>query len=209
MAYQYLKSNPKDEMGKRFEGLFKLTRTSRKLPRLFKSVNELLALRTLLQSHGDPYTTLIDAVGKVGFANYWFFDNLLFLEQAKFITFQPDHSISYWSNFGWTIGNLSKVIVGLLKLQENFEKESKLRSKTSGDEKDGDRLKVDLAVLRAARTKLLLNVLASFLDTLVSSNGIQWPHKVLGQGLNDGVLGFCGSLSALITGYYRWKEVNK
>ena len=151
----------------------------------------------------------VEVISAVGWGNYWFFDNLVYLTNAKFL--QGDKkTYAYWGAFGWTIGLLGKVILSVRELLKSANEEAALReSLKTADGKTAEEIKPKIAALVGKRTQQTLNLAANAADLLVASNGIEIPAKVLGQGLNDGVLGACGLFSALVAGYYAWFEVNK
>jgi len=224
IAYQYLSANPKDETGLKWQGLFALTRDSRKLTRLFKTVNELNTLQGFFKPEAskDPFGQAVNIVGRVGWGAYWFWDNLVYLNKAKFYTNPNKIDLAYNGALGWTIGLLCSIILNARELALSFDSEASLlnklrstNSKLTGDSlKDKDaqeevaKLRKDIDGLVNKRTKTALTLLGNIADFAVAANAIQLWEKTLGYKLNDGVLGFLGSFSATIGLYYRWREVN-
>jgi len=49
--------------------------------------------------------------------------------------------------------------------------------------------------------KNIIDIIGKLGDLLISSNGIGLPEKLLGKGLNDGVLGLCGLVASLVSLY--------
>jgi len=201
LMYHYLSQDPKSATGQKFKGLFAMTRDARKLVRLFKSINEFVTIQDLLNKKGDPVTQGIQIVGRVGWGQYWFFDNLVYLQKAKF--YEPATDAAYWGALGWFYALVCGIVVNVRELGNIAEQERALKSKERTDE-----TKKQWAALQDKKQKLSLQTVANLADLTCAANGIKIPEKLLGYGLNDGILGICGVISATIAGYYRWREVN-
>jgi hypothetical protein len=205
LMWYHLRSDPKSDMGKRFQGLFQLTRDARKLPRLLKVLNEIKNIRGFVQKGGDATEQTLNIVSKAGFGMYWTFDNLDYLKKAKFYEVTAV-DISYWAMFGWTVGLVASILGHLRKIRALNAEEATLLASAEAEEKAAkDRLRT----LRAERTKAMVNMIGNLGDLVVSSNGIKLPKNVLGFDFNDGLVGVGGFVSAIISGYYSWKTVNK
>jgi len=204
LMWAFLQNDPKNDLGLRFKGLFEATRDARKLTRYFKTLGELNQLQAfLIKGTNDNLQLVLTIAQKLGMANYWFWDNLMYLKKAKFLKSEVD--FNYYANLGWTVGLLFSILMALKNIKENLDQEANYIR--NPDSVKGDYNK-QLASVRAARTKLILNLVANLGDLTVCSNAIQLPQKIFGRGLNDGVMGVGGLLSALITGYYQWYLVN-
>ena len=67
-----------------FRGLFTNMALSRKLFRLFKSVNEYVTIKGFLKSDA-PLDNALTILSRLAFLGYWLFDNLAALIQIRFI----------------------------------------------------------------------------------------------------------------------------
>jgi len=207
LMWYLLKHDPKSEMGLRFKGLFETTRDARKLTRYFKTLNEVKAIETVFASPDkDSANNVLTLLSKIGMANYWFWDNLVYLKKAKFL--KSDVDFNYYANLGWTVGLVFSILLALKKIKDNIDEETKIQSNIESSTTTTDVANKQLAKLRNQRLKLVLNMVANLGDLTVASNGIQLPQKLIGQGFSDGVMGIGGLLSALITGYYLWLDIN-
>jgi hypothetical protein len=220
MFWFLLSRDPKSDRGLRLKALAGAVGQARKLARLGKTGNEVLALRKLIQFEGDPVDTTINIVGKVGLANYWLFDNLSWLTKINVLKYTPQEleSMNYWANFGWFWGVLAKLVVDLKALQATSAEEARLRSThaanmnaAASDEKQVEALvsayRQGTANLQAKRSRLTLNIIGSAGDLIVAGNAIQLPLKYLGYQLNDGVVGAAGLTSGVLTGYLAWQDM--
>eukprot|EP00389_Voromonas_pontica_P013965 GDKH01021616.1.p2 GENE.GDKH01021616.1~~GDKH01021616.1.p2 ORF type:complete len:71 (+),score=17.37 GDKH01021616.1:3-215(+) len=58
-----------------------------------------------------------------------------------------------------------------------------------------------LEAVKAERTTIYINITKNLGDLVSSTNGIELPHKLLGHGYSEGLLGCGGLVSALLTCY--------
>lgn len=212
LMWHYLSADPKSATGEKFKGLFAMTRDSRKLIRLFKYINEIATMQDLLKKGGDPVDQALNLVSRFGWGQYWFFDNLVYLQKAK--VYQTTTDVNYYGMLGWFVALLTGIIVNLRQYAKAADEEAAALAKyrVAKEEKSSEagvaEARKRLTDASNKRIKLLVTIAGSTADLIVASNGIQLPQKVLGHGLNDGVLGFLGCTSAVIAGYYRWKDLN-
>lgn len=78
---------------------------SRKLFRLFKSVNEYQKILQYLRTkNSNEYLHYANILTRVGFMIYWFFDNLSVLARIKFLENVDKDTATYRAGFWWMIG---------------------------------------------------------------------------------------------------------
>jgi len=204
LMFYFLSADPKSATGEKFKGLFAITRDSRKLVRLFKYLNEFATIQELLKKGGDPTIQALQISARIGWAQYWFFDNLVFLQKAKAYTTTTD--LNYYGALGWFYALSVGLFMNVREFVNILDQEASL-SKKYHAEKNED-TKKSLIAVRAKKTKAALSSIGNVGDLICAANGIQIPHKILGHGLSDGTLGIAGLVSALIAGYYRWQDLN-
>eukprot|EP00743_Colponemidia_sp_Colp-15_P003585 GILK01003867.1.p1 GENE.GILK01003867.1~~GILK01003867.1.p1 ORF type:complete len:267 (+),score=40.56 GILK01003867.1:43-801(+) len=199
IAWYLLTSNP--DMSKRFSGLMVGMRDARKLFRLFKSVNEYQKVMMTAMGKGDSFTKTMTIISRLGFLQYWIFDNLVILCNTKFLKQSPAQYTKLGS-LGWFIGLVSAIILECVNLADSFDRESRL-VKSQGT-KTAEEVQLELKAIRDARTGTYLNIIKNLGDTITASNGIELPKMLVGKQFNEGLVGLGGLTSALITCYQLW-----
>jgi len=227
LAWILLRSDAKNTTGLKFQGLFGMTRDSRKLVQLFRFLNELAMLQDLLKSNSNASSSTqsveveqaLSVVSRIGWMQYWVCDNMVYLQKAKFTANTTD--FNYYAMLGWFVALSTGLILSgrqLSRVQQEVlqavEKYRIAKSSTSASTPNSDS-EVLVAESRkrmvdamAKRVKLVVNMVGNTADLLVASNGVQLPHRIIGGPFSDGMLGALGCLSASIASYYRWKELN-
>ena len=98
---------------KRFNDLYVLTRDSRKVFKLFRTLQEtkniLDKIKDLLWKK-EKVPIVLDILSRLGFMIYWIFDNLVILNRLKLIQSDNINTLSYWSHFGWVMK--SQTLIG-------------------------------------------------------------------------------------------------
>jgi hypothetical protein len=201
MMYRLLTADPKSVQGEQLKSLFVHTREARRLTNLFKTLNELLLLQDALKKGGDPITQGLVVTARVAWMQHWICDNLLFMKQAKI--YQTTTDLNYYAMLAWFVALSSGLITSTRDLMNLQAQEKALKAKERTDE-----TKKAWQSLQDKKARLVISMFGNFADLLCALNGIQIPHKVLGWGFNDGVLGALGMISSVIAGYYRWKDLN-
>jgi hypothetical protein len=222
IKYNLLSADPKSEWGLRFAGLFAMTRDSRKVGRLFKTINEIQTVRNLIRKYNkadDSHALTSDAtarfvlqvLGRIGMGTYWLFDNLNWASKAKFIKKNPD--FAYYSSLGWWIGIVTSIADTLLALKAENAKRARAMKKlqalldaaNDGDAKAVDDNASELAAVKAqlktlanVRFWLYLKIVGSLGDMATASNGWGFTERCLGYKFNDGIIGACGFVSGAV-----------
>jgi hypothetical protein len=171
-----------------------IARDSRKIFRLFKSVNEFETLRQKVEKDlvWQPNKTpvILEILSRLGFFFYWIFDNIQILASIKFLNADPSFNLKI-ASFGWFFGVLFAMAKQVLDLVNLLNKKNA---------KEGEN--VDLLIL-----KTLVDLSAKLGDLIVAANGAGLVQSFNGgKPLNDGILGFCGlwaSLVALVNLYLK------
>ena len=175
---------------------------SRKLFRLFKSLNEIQKIKNLLikQPPGtDELDLLLALAVRIGFLGYWFFDNLLILSKVKMINKKPKDFLKP-AMFCWWLANTFNILASLKKLKAiKREMRAKL-GLIRRDPSKAENFKERLAVLKKQRNAKLRALFKSCGDFVTSANGWGLVAKV-GLKVNDGQIGVCGLVSSLIACY--------
>jgi hypothetical protein len=166
-----------------------VARDSRKIFRLFKSLNEFDSLRSKIEKDlvWQPNKTpvVLEILSRLGFFFYWLFDNIQILASIKFINADPNYHLRL-ASFGWFFGVLFGILKQLLDLLTLMNKKSASDVENSGN--------LDFLIL-----KTLVELSGKFGDLLVAANGaglIQLLNN--GKPLSDGVLGFSGLWASLV-----------
>jgi peroxin-11B len=169
-------------------------KTARKLFRLFKSVNEYKKIVEILSKGNLSQTDTLNALSRLAFLLYWFFDNLTVLASVKFLNLDAKQMNKYGA-FWWFVGLILGQAVSFISLAEIAAEEAKLRK-----QERSETTAKELQKLKAKKFTEYLNILKQAGDMVTSSQAIEIPSK-LGFNFNDGHVGLGGFVSAVITMY--------
>jgi len=205
----------KSEWAKRWKSLFIYMRDGRKLARFFKTAVEIQKIQVLLKQQPSLKQTAA-VLSAAGLGMYWFFDNLVWLANSKFIDDKKKDQWNKLGAFGWWIGIVFAIVNDTISLQENFAKEEKLKksltvlrsSATVADQSVQDEIakqQKELATVYNQRSTLYLNYPKNIGDLCPASNGWNLTSMVLGSNFNDGVVGIGGLVSGSIVCYNVYK----
>lgn len=165
-----------------------MTKDSRKIFRLFKSVNELKILRDRITKDlvWQPKKTpiILEILSKLGFFFYWIFDNIQILSSIKFLNADPNHHLKL-ASISWVIGLIFGLAKNVWDLIQLFNKKSK--------EMKADP-KIDFLII-----KTLVEITGKLGDMLAASNGAGIPQKIFGKGFSDGVIGIGGLWASIVS----------
>ena len=125
----------------------------------------------------------------MGFLFYWLFDNLGILSTIKFLQYDPKR-MNKIASFAWSFGLSFGLVKNMLELYKIILSQAKEKEKKNCD------------LLIFAK---LLEIIGKLGDLLVSVNGTEIPLMLTGKGINEGVLGAGGFISAVIAIYTQWK----
>ena len=173
---------------------------SRKLFRLFKSVNEIQTIMKKWQENIPTAEKALPILTRLCFLFYWFFDNLGVLIKIKFITSFDFNNALRRANKFWLLG-LFLTIVGCIKTLSELGSKAKA-IKAKGD--DETTTKEALAKLKATRKTNILNLIKALGDSTTASQGLGYPKRFLGVEFNDGIVGIGGFTSAALTCYQQY-----
>merc|ERR1712032_1321771 len=169
------------DLAKRFKALFIITRDSRKIFRMFKSINEYNFINKKINDFvwaKNKTPIVFDILSKVGFFFYWIFDNIQILSTIKFLSADP----TFHAKLGalcWFFGGLFAICRLVYDLVQELSKKNEEKNE-----------KIIL--------KILIDLLGRFGDLLIAANGCGLM-LIIGKPLNDGVLGICGLIASLIS----------
>ena len=183
-----------EDLHGRFNGLFNNMKTARKLFRLFKTLNEYKKLQDILSKGDLDQVAILNALSRVAFGLYWFFDNLVALGSVKFLHLDAKQMNKYGA-FWWFIGLILGQAVALIKLSDLASQEAKIRGQEKSEE-----TKKQLRAIQAKKFAEYLNIIKQLGDMVTSSQAIELPSK-FGFSFNDGQVGLGGFVSAVITMY--------
>jgi hypothetical protein len=207
MMARNLQADPKSEVGLKYKALFALFRDARKLDRLFKGAYEYDKLVDILKNP-DPVQKYVGALGRVGFAAYWTFDNLAYLSTTKFV--QPREEFAKYSFYGWWVGLACNLVLDSITLNKSFAEETKIKNERDAKNRAGTpdppaAVRAKLDAIAAKRFDLYLNFPKNLGDLLVAGNGAKFHEKLLGYSFGDQTVGVAGMIPALIVMYQTGK----
>ena len=105
-----------------------MARDSRKIFRLFKSVNEYQVLYKKINGdliwQPNKAPIVIEILSKLGFFFYWIFDNIQILANIKFIQADPQYHLKI-ASWGWLIGIVFALIKNLMDLTKLLNEKQK------------------------------------------------------------------------------------
>ena len=182
-----------------------MTKDSRKIFRLFKSLNEFKILRDKVTKDlvWQPKKTPIffEILSKLGFFFYWIFDNIQILSSIKFLNADPNYHLKM-ASISWVIGlifSLAKNVWDLIQLLNKKCCESKISSLDEKSKKEES--KINFLIL-----KTLLEITGKLGDLIAASNGAGIPQMIFGQGFSDGLIGVGGLWASIVS---LWTHYNK
>jgi peroxin-11B len=178
---------------KRFNDLYILTRDSRKVFKLFKTIQEtkniLDKLKDLLWKK-DKIPVVLEIFSRLGFMIYWVFDNLVILNRLKLIQSDDVNFYSYLSHYGWLIGIIWSLLKNVYELicilkDKNYKREDRFGNETKFDRKE-------------EIVNHFISIVGNLGDMLPASSGVYLSEKLFGFQLSDGLIGLGGFVSAFI-----------
>lgn len=190
---------------KRFNDLYLMARDSRKIFRLFKSVQEIKTINDKMKDllwKSEKFPTLCEICSRIGFLIYWVSDNFFILSSVKMLNVGDMYNFSYIAHLGWLIGILWALVKNLYELIILLT--SKESEKT---ERDGEGGNINSQNIR--KREILMNlicIIGKFGDLLPASSGVNIPERILGYRLSDGVIGFGGLISAIVAMWGLWNQ---
>ncbi|CEL95958.1 unnamed protein product [Vitrella brassicaformis CCMP3155] len=206
------------DLAARLSALYKTTADSRKIFRLGKFLNEYLKLQQLFKSTDpqlDQLSKSLNVLNRAAFFAYWVCDNLSILSKIKVIKGDTP-KLAKRAFLFWFLALVFGVLVELHKLQKNLDLQIQLqqqqqqqqsaaakKNSSDGGEGEGERATAAtseaLSKLGTERRNIALNIIKNCGDMITAGNGIELPHKILGFGFNDGLIGLGGFVSAFIS----------
>ncbi len=191
MSWSFSGNNP--DLEKKFKALFIVARDSRKIFRLFKSLNEFQLLTKKYEDliwQPKKAPAIAECLSRLGFFFYWIFDNLQILSNIKFINADPQFHLKL-ASWGWFLGLVFGLIKNLMDLNDLLNEKQK-QSNQDNDEKKKDS-KLDFLIL-----KTLVEISGKLGDMVVAANGAGIAQKIFGKGFSEGTVAIGGLWSALV-----------
>ncbi|CAM9588842.1 unnamed protein product [Choristocarpus tenellus] len=212
--------------------LYRTTQLSRKAFRMLKVLDEIVKLREALsvgQGAGGvvAYHEALLALRSVAMGFFWTYDNLNYLTTTKIVDFGNERALRGFSR-SWSVGSALSVLLGVSSLRKtnmkrlSVAKEYQAAAAAAGEatttttksysqkgeegmEKVSE-LGEALARANAEHFKSWLMIFKGLLDLTCAVNmpGVELPKLLVGQKLNDGVIGAAGCASALVVLYNSW-----
>lgn len=176
---------------------------ARKIFRLGKFVNEYIKIKELLSTtpsndNNEAFGHLMNLGCRASYFAYWVFDALFILTKIKVL--QGDTKRHSDKSFlFWFFGIIFSLIYNLHNLRLVVLREHQLRS-----QEISSKVTEELDRIHTKRKTYYLNLIRDFGDLITSSNGIRIPHRVIGRGFSDGLIGLGGTISALIVCYQQY-----
>jgi peroxin-11B len=178
---------------KRFNELYILSRDSRKVFKLFKTIQETKTIidkiKDLLWKE-DKIPVVLDILSRLGFMLYWVFDNLVILNRFKLIHNENVSSFSYVSHLGWLIGILWQLLKNVYELIRILMNENYIVEDCFGNQTKHDR--------REEIKNHVINIVGNLGDLLPASSGVNLPERIFGYQFSDGLNGLGGLISAIV-----------
>jgi len=180
--------------------------TGRKMMRLGKPLEHLQAALRATANDG-PIGEQITAIGRqLAYAGYLAYDSIIWANSVKVLhlTNEAKERIGKISNRFWLAGILLNLAHALLKAGGLADEVKRLRS-PRGSERRGDDAERNAKYhsLQAARTALRYQFIIDALDVLLPATNLGFIH------LNDGILGFTGTVTSVMALRNQWDSVRK
>ncbi len=158
--YQLLQGDPKSDLGARMKALVALFSGARKLGRILKSLSEYQKLIAALDSNEALHKQTLEVVSRASFGVYWLYDNLGWLTKAKVLD-GDEKSLNYKAGVGWSLATFSSLLLAVIKLAENVQKENDQVAKTTGKTTVTEEEKAAIKKTQDDRIKCLVNLAKS------------------------------------------------
>lgn len=186
-AWYFTAYHPNDALAKKATGINKNTALARKLTRLLKWLPLLIKAETtirtkFLQKKPANLDELTALVSSLGYANYFFWDNLVWFERLGVI--KGNSKYSKLAMYGWFFGILFALLGDSIKLYYYLNDQSDFTEKQRND----------------LKKKFALNYAKNLSDFCIASTGIQL------HTFNEGFLGVCGCIAALVGFHELWPK---
>lgn len=176
----------------RLSSLSKTAADSRKIFRLGKSINEYLKISKLLESD-SPNNLLI--LSRIGFFGYWLFDGLVILTKTGVIKKKPARFLKL-AAYCWLIGLLTSILNEIRIYQKSIQDQRREESDLPKGGEGGPQI---AKKYQSVRHTCCINLIKNLGDTITASHNAEIPHRVIGHGFNDGLVGIGGFTSAFLT----------
>ncbi|KIM85398.1 hypothetical protein PILCRDRAFT_360634 [Piloderma croceum F 1598] len=180
--------------------------TGRKMMRLGKPLEHLQAALRATTGTG-PMGEQITTIGRqLGYAGYLAYDSIIWANSVNFVKLskQTKERLEKISNRFWLAGILFNLAHALLKAARLANEVKKLRSPRGGERKGDDAERnAKYHSLQTARAALRYQFVIDSLDVWLPATNLGFVH------LDDGILGFTGTVTSLMALRTQWQLVAK
>ncbi len=197
-----------------------MARDSRKIFRLFRSFQEIKNINDKLKDliwKKDKIPILFEIFSRVGYLGYWIMDNLVILGTMKIISDKSINQFSYFAHIGWVLGISLAIIkclyelLSLLIFKNDKTKEDVLIKKQNTHVSFSNFNNFSTHSLNSSQNnkeinRLLIELIGRFSNLVPATSGCGLDKKILGYEFNDGFVGLCGLISALISIMSLWGD---
>lgn len=190
LAWYYSSYQLNDDLAKRSLSFQKNVALARKLTRLLKWVPLIMKIDSFLESNFLKSKTVVaDTIANLsslGYANYFFWDGIVWLEKVGALKMDTS-KFSKYAFYGWFFGIAFALLGDSLKLISYFNSQDKYNK----DEK------------KEMNKKFALNYAKNIGDFCIACTGCDF-YK-----FNEGFLGICGVVAALVGFHELWPNTAK
>lgn len=196
-----------------------MARDSRKIFRLFKSIQEIKNINDKFKDllwKSDKTPIVLEIMSRIFYLVYWIMDNLVLLSSIKIVNSNKIKIFSKIAHFGWTIGicwGLLKHLYELLKLITNLNKnQSENEIVNSENEKEIHYSLTNLHFTTYHNNKkneflkILIEIVGKIGDLIPATSGCDLDYKIIGYNFSDGMVGVGGLLSAIVSMWSIWDK---
>ncbi len=183
---------------RRFYDLFKMTRDSRKIFRLFKSLQEIKIINDKIKDllwKKEKTPVIFEIFSRIGYLIHWVFDNFFILATVKVIKADNLNFILNISHIGWIVGILWGLMNNLYELFMLLFVEKKT------DSNSNCRCKQKKIISR------LIRILGQLSDLIPATAGTNFPRVVLGRDYSEGLIGVTGVMASVVSMWTLWNEL--
>eukprot|EP00828_Plagiopyla_frontata_P041114 TRINITY_DN5767_c0_g1_i2.p1 TRINITY_DN5767_c0_g1~~TRINITY_DN5767_c0_g1_i2.p1 ORF type:complete len:228 (-),score=14.58 TRINITY_DN5767_c0_g1_i2:201-884(-) len=161
---------------------------SRKLFRLFKSIQQIPKLQSfILDKNMDKFQQMLDILTHSNYFFHFIFDNIAILSVVKVLNYQPAKFSQIAQKF-WLLGIITTIISIIYQLKQLS--------------KDFNAISKDQKLIHQSKVNALLRRLITMCcDSLVALNGSQAYEAIFGSKIHQAVLGVSGIISGAIAAY--------
>jgi len=215
LFYRWFFQDHDEELSNDFRVLASYLRKTRKMMRLFESIRELHKINITWQKiRSQQFTgtnrkiaklTLI--LSRICFCLFWALDNVKVLLLTGFLKGNP-RRLSKPSFFVWLLGLVSSIVHNVMLLRLSYKNEADLKNTVVSNKTPKQVLQI-LKESSNQRFKIMLNIIRNVGDSIIATQQLGLPRKILNIDINYGVIACGGFVSSQVGLYQIYTKIQR